>query len=283
MLMEDKRNALQVYNALNNSDYDDPEKIKIYTLKKGVSLTVRNDSAFVLNPDLSIYEHQSTVCPNMPVRFLIYFTSIIEKLLKKQNIYGQTLLSIPTPKFVVFYNGLEEQPEQYEMRLSDAFEKTADKPDLELTCRVYNINTGKNKEFLAKCQVLREYMIFVDYVRYYQQEEDEDHLDVAINRAIDRCIEENVLKEFLIENRSEVVKVMQLDYTFERQIELEREASERKGLKEGRKEGRQEGRKEGQLGTLIDLVRDNLITISEAAKRAEMTEANFAVLLNEKH
>jgi hypothetical protein len=44
---------------------------------------------------------------------------------------------------------------------------------------------------MAKCPVLREYMIFVDYVRYYQKEEDEDHLDVAINRAIDRCIEEN--------------------------------------------------------------------------------------------
>jgi hypothetical protein len=170
---------------------------------------------------------------------------------------------------------LEEQPEQYEMRLSDAFKNTTDKPDLELTCRVYNINKGKNKEFLAKCQVLREYMIFVDYVRYYQKEEDEDHLDAAINRAIDRCIEENVLKEFLIENRSEVVKVIQLDYTFERQIELEREASEQRGLKEGLKRG--------QLGTLIELVQDNLITVSEAAKRAEMTEANFTLLLNEKH
>jgi hypothetical protein len=145
---------------------------------------------------------------------------------------------------VVFYNGLEDQPEQYEMRLSDAFKKSTDKPDLELTCRVYNINKGKNKEFLAKCQVLREYMIFVDYVRYYQQEEDEDHLDVAINRAIDRCIEENVLKEFLIENRSEVVKVTQLDYTFERQIELERETVRRESLQEGRMEGREASRKD---------------------------------------
>jgi hypothetical protein len=269
MLMEDKRNALQVYNALNNSDYDDPEKIEIHTLKKGVSLTVRNDSAFVLNPDLSIYEHQSTVCPNMPVRFLIYFTSIIEEPLKKQNIYGKTLLSIPTPKFVVFYNGLEEQPEQYEMRLSDAFKKPTDKPDLELTCRVYNINKGMNKEFLAKCQVLREYMIFVDYVRYYQQEEDEDHLDVAINRAIDRCIEENVLKEFLIENRSEVVKVTQLDYTFERQIELEREASE----KRGEKRGLQAGLKEGREYALYDLVQDGICPIEVAAQKLGCSES----------
>jgi hypothetical protein len=209
----------------------------------------------------------------MPVRFLIYFTSIIEESLKKQNIYGNTLLSIPTPKFVVFYNGLDKQPEQYEMRLSDAYKNPTDKPDLELTCRVYNINKGMNKELLAKCQMLREYMIFVDYVRYYQQEEDEDHLDVAINRAIDRCIEENVLKEFLIENRSEVVKVTQLDYTFERQIELEREASEKKGLKEGREEGLKAGLKEGREYALYDLVQDGICPIEVAAKKLGCSES----------
>ena len=45
----------------------------------------------------------------------------------------------------------------------------------------------------------------------------------AIDEAIDRCIRENILREFLTKRREEVTKVTQLDYTFDRRIELERE------------------------------------------------------------
>ena len=200
MLMEDKNNALSVYNVLNDTNYTNPEDVEVYTLDKGVSLTIRNDAAFVVDAALSIYEHQSTVCPNMPVRNLIYYTTIISKIIKKHNIYGKTLVKIPIPKFVVFYNGSEEQPEEYEMRLSDAFEKKLDNPDLELVCKVYNINYGKNAPLLEKCDIIKEYMIFVDYVRYYHREQEFEDLERAINRAIDRCIEEDILADFLREN-----------------------------------------------------------------------------------
>ena len=135
MLLENPNNALQLYNALNQSNYTDPEMIEIRTLDKGVSLSVRNDSAFVLDSNLSIYEHQSTICPNMPVRCLIYFSNIIEKIVKGHNIYGKTLVKIPTPRFAIFYNGAEEQPEQYDLRLSDAFVHKVENPEIELTCR----------------------------------------------------------------------------------------------------------------------------------------------------
>ena len=246
MLMEDKVNALSVYNVLNGTNFTDPDELEIHTLDKGVSLTVRNDAAFVVDAALSIYEHQSSVCPNMPVRNLIYYTTIISKLIKKKNIYGKKLIKIPMPKFAVFYNGEQDQPDEYDMKLSDAFEKRTENPELELVCKVYNINFGKNKQLLEKCKVLREYMIFVDYVRYYHKEQEYDDLATAINRAIDRCIEEDVLADFLRENRSEVVKVTQLDYTFDRQIMLEREDAREEGRQEGRTEGRAEGRQEGQ-------------------------------------
>jgi hypothetical protein len=223
MLMEDKRNALELYNAVNGSDYTDPELVEMQTLDKGISLTVRNDAAFVLDMNLSVYEHQSTICPNMPIRELIYFTYIVERLIRKRNIYGKSLVRIPIPRFAVFYNGQEDQPEQYDMRLSDAFERHVENPEIELICKVYNINFGHNKELLDKCPVLKEYMTFVDYVRENHKENDYENLQDAIERAIDRCIEENVLREFFMEHRSEVVKVMQLDYTFDRQIMLERE------------------------------------------------------------
>lgn len=234
--------ALSVYNALNGTNYTNPDDMEICTLDKGVSLTVRNDAAFVVDAALSIYEHQSTVCPNMPVRNLIYYTTIISKFVKKKNICGRTLVKIPVPKFVVFYNGDEDQPAECEMRLSDAFEKKTDNPELELVCKVYNINFGKNQQLLEKCEVLKQYMTFVDYVKYYlsqQDDDDEDDLKKAINMAIDRCIEDGVLVEFLMENRSEVVKVTQMDYTFDRQIIMEREA------------GREEGREEGEMINLI--------------------------------
>jgi hypothetical protein len=180
MLMEDKRNALELYNAVNGSDYADPELIEMHTLDKGISLTVRNDAAFVLDMNLSVYEHQSTVCPNMPVRELIYFTYILERMIRNRNIYGRSLVRIPIPRFAVFYNGQEDQPAQYDMRLSDAFEHSVEQshwnpnfvrmgfaqaippsealqivehPEIELICKVYNINFGYNKELLDKCPV----------------------------------------------------------------------------------------------------------------------------------
>lgn len=192
----------------------------------------KNDASFILNAQLSIYEHQSTVCPNMPVRNLIYFTHILERILNNKHLYGQSIIKFPTPRFAVFYNGSQDQPEINTLKLSDAFESKLDSPELELECIVYNIYKGKNKELLDNCPFLKEYMIFVDYVRDFHAENGYNDLKDAINRAIDLCIEENVLKEFLIHNRSEVEKVMELDFTFERQLMLEREQS----LEEGKEE-----------------------------------------------
>ena len=229
MLMEDKANALQLYNAMNDSNYTDPDLVEMHTLDKGVSLTVRNDAAFVVDASLSIYEHQSTVCPNMPVRCLMYFANILHRLLKNRNIYGKSLIRIPVPKFAVLYNGEESQPEQYDMKLSDAFEKKVEIPEAELICHVYNINHGYNESLMKKCPILQEYMTFVTYVREYHKQEGYENLEIAINNAIDRCIEDDILRDFLVQNRSEVIKVTQMDYTFDRQITLTREESIEEG------------------------------------------------------
>lgn len=243
MLMEDPMNALALYNALNGSDLSDPSLVEMCTLDKGVSVTVHNDAAFIVDASLSVYEHQSTVCPNMPVRSLVYFSNMLESMIKGKNIYGHKLVKIPTPRFAVFYNGEERQPEQYEYRLSDCFERPVEK--LELICKVYNINFGKNEDILEKCPFLKDYMTFVDYVRRFHKENEYEQLYDAIERAIDRCIEENVLRDFLIEHRSEVVKVTRLDYTFEQQILLEREDAREEGREEGREQGHEEGFEEG--------------------------------------
>lgn len=230
MLLEYPENALEVYNALNDTQYDDPSQVEMTTLDKGISLSVRNDASFLLQTDLNLYEHQSTYNPNMPIRSLIYYVDIVGPMVREKDLYSRKRIKIAQPHFVVFYNGKEERPEKEMQYLSDSFMKKTEDPELEVKVTVYNINVGNNKLFLEKCSVLREYMIFVDKVRDYVASG--VMFKESIEQAIEDCIQENVLKEFLISRKDEVTKVMKLDYTWERREELIRA--------EEREEGREE-------------------------------------------
>lgn len=272
MLLQDKKRAMEIYNAINGTDYDDPELVEMTTLDdKSFSLTVRNDASFILDANLSLYEHQSTYCPNMPLRDLLYFASIIQKQIKaqKRDIYGGRILKIPVPHFVVFYNGKEDAPDQYDLRLSDAFEKETKDPEIELVCHVYNINSGKNTPLLSKCQTLREYMYFVDMVR--KNNEISGNLEDAIEKAINQCMEENVLRDFLAQHREEVMHVMTLDYTFERRLEMQRAEAIEDGERIGKEIGKEEKlseqiRKKIQKGKPLDQIADELEEVPETIR-----------------
>ena len=235
MLMQEKPYALETYNAVNHSDYKDPEEIEIITLEHGVSLSMRNDAAFILDMTANYYEHQSTVNPNMPLRNLIYYSEDMKHWVdrQKKNLYGRGKVVIPTPHFVVFYNGKEEIPDSVSLKLSDSFSKYCDEPELELKCSVININPGHNDEILQRAPALSGYMMLVGFVREYHSEM---NLEDAIHKAVDECIKQGILKDFLERRRSEVEKTMTLDFTFERQLELtardEREAGRLEGIKE---------------------------------------------------
>ena len=200
----------------------------------------------------------------------------LEKRIKQQrlNLFGHTLVKIPTPKFIVFYNGKENQPERYEYKLSDCFEKETDNPQLELKCIAYNINKGNNAELLNRCEFLKDYMIFIDYVRQYYGDENMSLSD-AIEHAINRCIDEDVLKDFLINRREEVAKVTNLDFTFERQIELEREEAENKGVLRGREEGISLGRVEGMEIEIFKSVQEGDYGVPRGAEKLGVTETEF--------
>ena len=240
MIMEYPENALQVYNALSGNNYDNPEDVQIIKLENGISLSIRNDASFIIDRTFNLYEHQSTANPNMPLRSLIYFVNMIEPKVKGKNLYGRRLIQLPTPRFVVFYNGKEPRPEVEELYLSDSFEHKENTPDLELHCTVYNINKGCNEELKAKCPVLYEYMVFTDGV----QDRLAKGIDLrhALEITIDECIENNILKDFFEARKDEVMKVTTLDYTFERRLEFALE----EGIEEGRELGREIGIKEGR-------------------------------------
>ena len=72
LLMKEKKYALETYNSLNGSSYDNPDDVEIIEVDGGISLTVRKDATFVIDNLVNLYEHQSSVNENMPLRQLIY-------------------------------------------------------------------------------------------------------------------------------------------------------------------------------------------------------------------
>lgn len=113
MLFKEKENALDLYNALNKTAYTDTDKLEITTLENAIYLNYKNDISFVFEYELMLYEHQSTVNRNMPLRDLIYVTEVLQGRIEKEDLYDRTMIKLPTPRFVVFYNGMELQPEDY--------------------------------------------------------------------------------------------------------------------------------------------------------------------------
>ena len=214
MLMENKSYALQVYNALNGSSYDDPEMVEMRNLQKIISLSIRNDAAFIVGTDINVYEHQSSYNPNMPLRSLIYYSTIIKKRVRNKDLHRKKLIRIETPHFIVFYNGKDIRPEIEVMRLSEAYKKSTNTPALELTCTVYNINPGM--KILEKCTILREYTQFVEKVR----DNKEKNMENPVENAIEYCIENHILEDFLRERGTEVIDNMAIDMTFERRIKI---------------------------------------------------------------
>ena len=291
MMLQIPEYALDVYNAMNDSAYTDPDMIQIMRLENGISLSIRNDASFFISNYLNLYEHQSTYSPNAPLRFLIYLTSLLKKMIGKRDLYGRKRVQIATPHFAVFYNGTEKRAEKEVLKLSDAFINQTDTPEIELTVTVYNINPDNNTQLLAKSKVLSGYMIFVNRVREileyqnkiaqnaseYDEAAYEEDLETAINEAIDYCIEHHIMETFFRENRSEVTKSMVLDYTWERREELiraeEYEDGKRDGYVEGEKRGRAEGEKLGVETTQKKLLQ----TLMETQ---EITEAEARKMLN---
>lgn len=265
MLMEDKANALDVYNALNGSDYVDPEEVEIVQLEKGVSLSIRNDASFIIDMNISFYEHQSTYNPNMPLRFAIYFMNAIEDWIKqkKKDLFSPNQIKIPTPYFVVFYNGTEKRPEYEEMRLSDAFCHKTDIPQMELICKVYNINPNNNPGLKRKSVVLDGYTYFVEKVRANQKKK--MNLEEALDDAIEDCIDHHILEDFFRIRKDEVKKVTHLDFTWEAREELIR------------KEEFEGGLLQGKIESIIELLND-LGEIPEELQTKIMSEKDLQAL-----
>lgn len=240
IVFETAEEKLSLYNAVNGTDYDNPEDLITNTLGNAIYMNMKNDISFLIDGRMNLYEHQSTICPNMPLRDLSYVSRLYEKEIRDSSIYSTKQVRIPAPKFVVFYNGMKDAPERQVLKLSDAYLMEEDDPDLELKVTVLNINKGKNKELLDKCKTLRDYMIYVDLVREYSKNMP---LQEAVERAVQECIREGVLAEFLKKYRSEAVAMTIFEYDEEEHMKLIAEEAKEEVMEEANRKVEEADRK----------------------------------------
>ncbi len=230
MLFSDRKNLLSLYNAVNQRNYKNPEELEIVTLENAIYMGMKNDLAFIMDTNLYLYEHQSTYNPNMPLRDLFYICSEYQKLVDKKSLYTSTLQKIPAPNFIEFYNGSTIRADRSELRLSSAFENLSGDPRLELVVTVLNVNEGYNEELMQHCSMLKEYAQYVAKVRRYAENMP---LEKAVEYAVDECIREGILKEFLTQNRAEVINMSIFEYDKELEEKKLRKAEYEAGYTEG--------------------------------------------------
>lgn len=231
MLFEDRNNLLELYNAMSGKHYTDPELLEINTLENAIYMSIRNDISFLIDGRLSLYEHQSTYSPNLPLRFLLYISHLYSRMTKDSNLYGTKAVKIPAPEFIIFYNGRDELPERQILKLSDMYNIKDREVKLELEAVMLNISGEYNQKLKAACKTLREYAIYTDKIRKYA---DEMELDDAVEHAIRECITEGVLKDFLEKHRAEAKEMSIFEYDQEKHMQQEREDAWKGGLLQGK-------------------------------------------------
>lgn len=192
MLFSSRENLLSLYNAVNGTHYTDPTALKVVTLENAVYMNMKNDQAFLLDFHLNLYEHQSTWNPNMPLRFLLYVAKEYQMLIRNQTIYSSALVSLPTPHFIVFTMGGTQGSRKY-LKLSNAFQHHG------------SSRTGAacpDSKYQPE-QKSRNFRCLPNFKRIYASGRTNSALyknmplNEAVETAVNECIEENILADFL--------------------------------------------------------------------------------------
>lgn len=266
MLFGEKENLLELYNAMSGRHYDNPELLEINTLENAIYMSIQNDVSFIIDDRLSLYEHQSTYSPNLPLRFLFYISNLYSGMTKDNNLYGTRKVRLPFPEFVIFYNGEEERPDREVLRLSDLY-TTKENYGLELKAVLLNIKGGHNEELKKACRTLREYAVFTDKMRKYARYK---NIEKAAERTIEECIREGILKDYLMKHRAEVKSLSIFEYDQEKHLRMERE----------------EAWEEGRIAGLTELIKKKLakgLTVPQIAELLEEKESVIEDLIERYH
>lgn len=272
---ENKEWTLSLYNAMNGSSYTNPDDIKLTTLEDVVYMGMKNDVSFFVADTMNFYEQQSSFNPNMPMRFLIYAGMVYSKYIEETKTYhrfSEKQQTAPTPKCVCFYNGTLEKDDRIVLKLSDSFRSELPS-DIEVTVTMLNVNYGHNRELMERCSPLKDYSFFVEEIRINQQ--NTKNLGDAIDKALDSLPNDSLIKPYLRANKAEVKRMCITEYDEKRTMEEAIEDARYDGMEMGLAEGLSQGIKKGFLDALIILVKDGLISIVDASKKANMSVSEF--------
>ena len=271
----DKRDLLDLYNAVNHTSYTNPDELEITTLEDVIYMSMKNDMSFIISSTLNLYEHQSTFNPNMPVRGLMYFSRLYEGYIKQNDldIYGRSLVRLPTPQFIIFYNGRDEYHDEMILRLSDAFTpKLSTEPVLECRATMLNINYGHNSTLLNSCKRLHDYSYFIAKVKKYI--DSKCTMQDAIGRAIDDCIKDDVLADILVKCKSEVTNMLLTEFD----EKLHKKTVYNEGCEDGHKNGVNEGFERGhKCGVNEGFERGHKRGISEGYDKARENDIKHSI------
>ena len=275
-----KRWLLSLYNALSGKNHTNIEDLEITTLEDVIYVSMKNDLSFLIHSQMCLYEHQSTVNPNMPLRGLLYFSQLYQQYIDKhkKNLYGSVLVKIPAPQFIVFYNGDKEQSDIVEYKLSDAFitdvsskDRETYGADFEWTATVININKNHNESLSKNCEPLYYYCEFVNQVK--ENLSQGMTFDSAVNEAVDFAIKSDFLEGFFREKR---MKILDDIYT-----EFDQESYDETLRNDGRIEGIQIGARENAIANAKNLLLMNLGSVEQISQAVSLPVEQVIALKEE--
>ena len=249
--------ARELYSAIEGVQIPPDMPIEINTLSDALIRGQLNDVSFIIDNRLVfLVEHQSTPSENFPIRLLDYIALVFRGIIDFEKKYQRKLEKIPKPEFIVLYNGNELYPEHKILRLSDAFIdihglklSESEEPPLELIVNVYNINQGFNQKILKKSVILEGYSILISKI--WENRNNKKTLEESLEHAIKYCITNNILKDFLMKNGSEVYSWLYGEYNIEDEIAVVKREAREDGFAEGQQEKKEE---------ILDLIDQGLTT-----------------------
>ena len=263
-LFNSEEKLIELYNALSGSNYAADTPVRIVTLDNVIFTGIKNDIAFVIEDKFIVLtEHQSTLSPNFPLRLFCYLAREYEKLCYTDAVYSKRQVKIPRPELYVFYDGVEDAPEEWELKLSDAFLGKCDKLSVEAVVKVINVNYDKGAELLQKCRTMQEYSIFMRMIR--QKFAQTGELETAVKESIRECIKNDILAEYLMKQRGDIMSILEVDLTLEECGAIR----EMDGYVRGKEEGLNEGvlkvaKNFKKSGIPVDVIAENTgLTIEE--------------------
>lgn len=177
---------------------------------------------------------------------------------------------IPVPRYIVFYNGLERKEEEFTQYLSESF--LGEGGCIEVTVKTININYGHNRDLLEKSPTLNGYARFVSMIR---KNLESMSLPQAVENAVTECIRQNILRDFLVEQRNEVVAMSIYEYNEEYAMRVTYEDGENAGYERGKAEGKAEGFRQNLVHNIEAAMKNFGISLEKACAGLDVTVEEY--------